>query len=135
LGTIIAYTYIGHDCLIESDVILCARVSLAGHCHVLKGAVLGLSSSLHPFSTIGAHAFVGMGSVVVKDVPPFFVVMGNPACFAKLHSYPLESLGLKLEDLKVKNFRLQSIHPYVQDCISKFASHVRREVLLMGDDE
>lgn len=132
---IMAHAYIAHDCFIESHVIFCARVSLAGHCHVLKGAVLGLSSSFHHFSTIGAHAFVGMGSVVVKDVPPFCVVMGNPACFAKLHAYPLESLGLKLEDLEVRNSCLQSGNPYIKECIDSFSSHVRRKVLLLDDNE
>jgi acetyltransferase-like isoleucine patch superfamily enzyme len=28
---------------------------------------------------IGAEAFVGAGAVVVKDVPPGVVVVGNPA--------------------------------------------------------
>ena len=132
---IMAYTYIAHDCLIESDCILCARVSLAGHCHVLKGAVLGVAAALHGFSTVGAHAFVGMGSIVVKDVPPFCVVMGNPARFAKLHSYPLESLGLKLEDLEVRNSCLQSGNPYVKECIDNFNSNVRRKVLLIVSNE
>jgi UDP-N-acetylglucosamine acyltransferase len=119
--------YIAHDCLIESDTILCARVSLSGHCHVLKGAILGLSCSLHQFSTVGAHSFVGMGSVVVKDVPPFCLVMGNPAHFAKFNSYSLESLGVSLQDLAMDNNSLRSDHPYVQECLRQFEAHKRRE--------
>jgi len=126
---IMAFAYIAHDCLIESDVILCARVSLSGHCHVLKGAILGLSSSVHQFSTIGPHGFVGMGSIVVKDVPPFCVVVGNPACFARFNSHPFEQFGIKLQDLEVKDFHLQSTHPYLNDCINNFNTHVRRKVI------
>jgi acetyltransferase-like isoleucine patch superfamily enzyme len=33
--------------------------------------------------TIGAHAVVGGGSVVLKDVPPYAVVAGNPARFIR----------------------------------------------------
>jgi UDP-N-acetylglucosamine acyltransferase len=126
---IMAYSYIAHDCLIESDTILCARVSLSGHCHVLKGAILGLSCSAHQYSTIGAHAFVGMGSIVVKDVPPFCIVVGNPACFAKFNSHPFEQLGITLQDLEVENSCLQSHHPYVSDCIKNFNTHIRRKVI------
>lgn len=129
---IMAYAYIAHDCLIESDVILCARVSLSGHCHVLKGAILGLSSSLHQFSTVGAHAFVGMGSIVVKDVPPFCVVMGNPAYFTKLNSHPLETLSISIQNLLIENDSLQSEHPYVQDCLRNFAMHARRKPIPIG---
>lgn len=126
---IMAYAYIAHDCLIESDVILCARVSLSGHCHLLKGSILGLASSAHQFSTVGAYSFVGMGSIVVKDVPPFCVVVGNPAYFEKFNSHPLEKLGIKLQDLEVKDSLLKSHHPYVNECINNFKTHVRRKVI------
>lgn len=126
---IMAYAYIAHDCLIESDVILCAKVSLSGHCHILKGAILGLSSSFHQFSTIGAHAFVGMGSVVVKDVPPFCVALGNPAHFEKFNSHLFEQLGISIQDLVVYDGRLKSQHPYIKECIRSFVSHMRRKVI------
>lgn len=126
---IMAYAYIAHDCLIESDVILCARVSLSGHCHILKGAILGLSSSAHQFTTIGAHAFVGMGSVVVKDVPPFCIAIGNPAHFEKFNSHPFEQLAITLQDLAAENGHLKSQHPYINDCIKRFNSHVRRKMI------
>jgi UDP-N-acetylglucosamine acyltransferase len=122
---IMAHTYIGHDCLIESDVVLCAKTALSGHCHILKGAILGVASSLHQFSTIGAHAFIGMGSIVVQDVPPFCTVVGNPARFTKFNSQALEKLGIKIE-----NFQLQqSQHPYIKACTSSFNAHTRRKVL------
>lgn len=91
---IMAYTYIAHDCLIESEAILCAKVALSGHCHILKGAVLGLACSAHQFSTIGAHAFVGMGAVVVKDVPHFALSWAIQLIFPNLiriHSICLAS--------------------------------------------
>jgi maltose O-acetyltransferase len=38
--------------------------------------------------TIGAHAVVGGGSVVLKDVPPYAVVAGNPARFIRSLAAP-----------------------------------------------
>jgi acetyltransferase-like isoleucine patch superfamily enzyme len=37
---------------------------------------------------IGAHAVVGGGSVVRKDVPPYAVVAGNPARFIRSLARP-----------------------------------------------
>ena len=46
---------------------------------VRKGASLGANSTLLPGVEIGEYAMVGAGSVVTMSVPPYSVVMGNPA--------------------------------------------------------
>ncbi len=51
---------------------------------VRKGASIGANATILPGVTIGAGAMVGAGSVVTRSVPPFAVVMGNPA---RLHRY------------------------------------------------
>ncbi len=46
---------------------------------VKKGASIGTSATILCGVTIGEHAIVGAGSVVTRDVPPYAVVVGNPA--------------------------------------------------------
>ncbi|MGD0452366.1 MAG: WxcM-like domain-containing protein [Solirubrobacteraceae bacterium] len=46
---------------------------------VRRGASLGANCTILPSLTIGAQAMVGAGSVVTHDVPPFAIVVGNPA--------------------------------------------------------
>jgi UDP-2-acetamido-3-amino-2,3-dideoxy-glucuronate N-acetyltransferase len=46
---------------------------------VRKGATLGANCTIVCGVTIGKYAFVGAGAVVVKDVPDFALVVGNPA--------------------------------------------------------
>jgi acetyltransferase-like isoleucine patch superfamily enzyme len=46
---------------------------------IRRGARVGVGAVLCPAVEIGAEAFVGAGAVVVKDVPPGVVVVGNPA--------------------------------------------------------
>jgi UDP-2-acetamido-3-amino-2,3-dideoxy-glucuronate N-acetyltransferase len=61
---------------------------------VRRGATLGANSTIVCGHTIGAHAFVGAGAVVTKDVPDYGLVIGNPgrlvgwmcACGVKLVS-------------------------------------------------
>jgi acetyltransferase-like isoleucine patch superfamily enzyme len=52
--------------------------SLAGPI-VRKGARIGANATLLPGVVIGENALVGAGAVVVSDVPPGAVVVGNPA--------------------------------------------------------
>lgn len=51
-------------------------------------AKIGANATILPGITVGAHALVGAGSVVVRDVPPRAVVAGNPARILK----PLDEL-------------------------------------------
>ena len=46
---------------------------------IRRGARVGGGAILCPGVEIGEEAFVGAGAVVVKDVPPRAVVVGNPA--------------------------------------------------------
>jgi UDP-2-acetamido-3-amino-2,3-dideoxy-glucuronate N-acetyltransferase len=46
---------------------------------IRRGARIGGGAVLCPGVEIGEEAFVGAGAVVVRDVPPRVVVVGNPA--------------------------------------------------------
>ncbi len=46
---------------------------------VKAGASIGANSTIMPGITIGANALVGAGAVVTRDVPPWAIVVGNPA--------------------------------------------------------
>lgn len=44
-----------------------------------RGASIGANATIVCGHDIGAYAFIGAGSVVTKDVPPYALVVGNPA--------------------------------------------------------
>ena len=46
---------------------------------VKRGATLGANCTIVCGNTIGEHAFIGAGSVLVSDVPAFALMVGNPA--------------------------------------------------------
>jgi acetyltransferase-like isoleucine patch superfamily enzyme len=52
--------------------------------HVRKRASLGANCTILAGIVIGEHAMVGAGAVVTKDVPPYAIVVGNPA---RLHGW------------------------------------------------
>jgi UDP-2-acetamido-3-amino-2,3-dideoxy-glucuronate N-acetyltransferase len=45
---------------------------------VRRGASIGANASILPGITIGAHAMIGAGAVVTRDVPARAIVVGNP---------------------------------------------------------
>jgi len=68
-----------HDNVLEDNIVVASKVTLAGFVHVESGVYLGQSCSVREFLRIGRRATIGMGAVVVKNVEPNSVMVGNPA--------------------------------------------------------
>jgi UDP-2-acetamido-3-amino-2,3-dideoxy-glucuronate N-acetyltransferase len=47
--------------------------------HVGRGASIGANATIVCGNDIGEFAFIGAGAVVTKAVPPYALVVGNPA--------------------------------------------------------
>lgn len=55
------------------------RQSLYEKTLIKRGATLGANATIVCGVTVGRYAFVGAGAVVIKDVPDYAMVVGNPA--------------------------------------------------------
>ena len=91
---IMAYVHVAHDCLVGNNTIMANNATLAGHAVVEDWAILGGFVGVHQFCRIGAHAFIGMGSLINGDVPPFVMVADRYA----------EPRGINAEGLKRRGF-------------------------------
>ncbi len=98
---IMAYAHVGHDCQIGDHAMLINLATLAGHVTIEEWAVVGALSSVHQFTRVGAHAYVGGGTIVTKDVLPFAKV-----------SAPREAqvFGLNAIGLERRGFTKDRIH-------------------------
>lgn len=91
---IMAYVHVAHDCVVGNHCILANNATLAGHVVLEDWVILGGFAGIHQFCRIGAHAFIGMGSLVNADVPPFVMV-------ADKYAVPR---GINAEGLKRRGF-------------------------------
>ncbi len=94
---LMAYTHVAHDCEIGNHVILANAVNMAGHVVMEDWVTVGGLTPIHQFVRIGAHAFVGGGSRIPQDVPPYCRVAGNPPALYGLNSIGLERRGFSPE--------------------------------------
>jgi sugar O-acyltransferase (sialic acid O-acetyltransferase NeuD family) len=74
-----ARAVVGHNTTIEDHVVLAAGALLGGLVQAQRACYVGSAAAVRPGVTIGRHALVGLGAIVVRDVPEGFVVVGNPA--------------------------------------------------------
>jgi UDP-N-acetylglucosamine acyltransferase len=76
---IMAYAHIAHDCLIGDKVIIANAI--------------GGSTAIHQFSQIGKHVMIGGGQLLIKDVPPYALVGGQPSSFSGVNRVGLMRRG------------------------------------------
>ncbi len=88
---ILAYSHIGHDCQVGDHVMLVNNATLAGHVTVEEWAVVGALSPVHQFVRVGAHAYVGGGTIVTQDVLPF----SKTSASRENHAYGINTVGLQ----------------------------------------
>lgn len=90
---LMAYTHVAHDCELGNHVILSNAVNMAGHVVLEDYVVVGGVTPIHQFVRIGAHAFIGGGSRVPQDIPPYCRAAGNPPKLYGLNSVGLQRRG------------------------------------------
>jgi UDP-2-acetamido-3-amino-2,3-dideoxy-glucuronate N-acetyltransferase len=73
--------FIGPNVTFTNDRFPRSRQHLADYPETLvrKGASIGANATILPGITIGQSAMIGAGAVVTRSVPPYAVVVGNPA--------------------------------------------------------
>lgn len=83
---------IGETAEIGENVLICHEVTLGGtslsvgkrHPTIGNNVIIGAGAKLFGPLTVGDNSQVGGGAVIVKDVPPNSVVVGNPGKVVKL---------------------------------------------------
>ena len=98
---LMAYTHIGHDCRVGSEIVFINNSTLGGHVVVGDFAVLSGFTGVHQFCRIGRYAFTGGFTVVPQDVPPFCKVSGmRPAKIYGLNAIGLRRRGFTAERIR-----------------------------------
>jgi UDP-N-acetylglucosamine acyltransferase len=92
-----AYCHVAHGSKVGDRVIMANGASLSGDGVVEDDATIGGMTGIHQFTRIGRFAMVGGMSRITQDVPPYFLVEGNPAEARGVNSVKLQRLGVSSE--------------------------------------
>jgi len=95
-----AYAHVAHDCVVGNHTVFANCAALGGHVEIGDWAILGGLTAVHQFTKVGAHAFLGGGAIVTRDVPPYVMVAGNPAVPHAVNSEGLKRRGFTEEQIR-----------------------------------
>ena len=94
-----AYSHVGHDCIVGSRCILSNCTALAGHVELDDWVILSGYAAVHQFCKVGAHAFLANNAAVTRDVPPYVMVAGSPAEPVTINGEGLKRRGFSPEQI------------------------------------
>jgi acetyltransferase-like isoleucine patch superfamily enzyme len=71
--------YVGHDAVLDDYAFVGANAVVCGYVRLEAGAHVAPGALVREGTRIGRYAVIGLGAVVVHDVPDYAVMVGNPA--------------------------------------------------------
>ncbi|MEA3488751.1 MAG: acyl-ACP--UDP-N-acetylglucosamine O-acyltransferase [Candidatus Omnitrophota bacterium] len=92
-------SHVGHNCVIEEDVVIANGALLAGYVQVEKGAFISGNVVFHQFCRVGRYAMIGGFTGVNKDVPPYMLVRG-PSTIRGINLVGLKRAGFSRDVIR-----------------------------------
>jgi len=96
---LMAHAHVGHNCVVQDDVMLVNGVLLGGHVEVGRRAVISGNTGVHQFCRIGEFAMIGGLSKITQDVVPYFMVDGHGLC-AGINRVGMRRGGIGRDDME-----------------------------------
>ncbi len=124
---IMAYSHVGHDCVLGNNIIISNATQLAGEVEIDDYATISGGVLVHQFTRIGAHTMIQGGSRLGKDIPPYITVGRDPVCFVGLNSIGLRRKGYTVEQID----SIQHIYRFIYQSglnISQGVEMVEKEI-------
>lgn len=91
---IMAYCHVAHCCQVGNRVIMANMSQLSGHVIVEDMATIEGDVGVVQFCRIGTMAFIGGGSLIRKDVPPYMIGVGTPLEIRSTNKIGMERRGV-----------------------------------------
>lgn len=96
---IMAYSHIAHDCIVGNNCIMSNSSQMAGHVTMGDWSIIAGVCAIHQFVQIGPHAYIGGGSLVSKDVPPYIKAVRTPLSYGGVNSVGLKRRGFTVDKI------------------------------------
>jgi UDP-N-acetylglucosamine acyltransferase len=90
---LMAFSHIGHDCIVGDANILANAATLGGHVRLGNRIFLSGHVAVHQFCRVGDYAMVAGLTGVRQDVPPYVTANGQAAAFVGLNLVGLRRAG------------------------------------------
>jgi UDP-N-acetylglucosamine acyltransferase len=97
---LMCYAHVAHDCVLGDNVIVANGTGISGHVCIDNHAIIEGMCGIQQFVHIGSHSFIGGGSMVRKDVPPYVRAARDPLSYIGVNTIGMKRRGFDEETAK-----------------------------------
>ncbi|MBV9332218.1 MAG: acyl-ACP--UDP-N-acetylglucosamine O-acyltransferase [Alphaproteobacteria bacterium] len=124
-GYFMAYSHVGHDCVVGDNVTFANGATLGGHVRVGEGVILGGLSAVQQFGRVGRGAMIGGITGVNRDVIPYGIAYGDHVQLAGLNLIGLKRRGLSRETIHAMRAAYREIFTNTNGTLAERAQAAR----------
>ncbi len=108
---IMSTVHIGHDCILGDHIIIASGTGVAGHVTLQDRVNLGGMVGIAQFVRIGKSTFIGAGSEISKDIPPFCLCTGmrGQLCIRGVNVVGLKRQGFSVGEIRKLKLAFEAI--------------------------
>lgn len=88
---------VGHNTVIKDLSVVSPTAAIGGNCIIGKSVYVGAGALIKEKVSIGDNTTIGMGSVVLSNIPANSIVVGNPALVFSIEEWPYVSKKLSIQ--------------------------------------
>jgi UDP-N-acetylglucosamine acyltransferase len=92
--------HLGHDVQVGNRVVIANDCHLGGHTIIEDDVTIGGVCAFNQFVRVGKGAFIGGGSIVVKDILPFSKALGNHAVCRASNKIGMQRKGYPAQEVE-----------------------------------
>ena len=97
---LMAYCHLAHDVRLGNNITMANNASFAGHARIGDNCIFGGFALVYQFTRIGEGSFIGFGSGVNKDIPPYVMASVSPVTPNGVNSEGLRRRGHSKDEIK-----------------------------------
>jgi UDP-N-acetylglucosamine acyltransferase len=101
--------HIPHDAIIEDNVVITPMCVLAGITRIMKGANLGMGSTVTQYCVVGQYSILATGASAMKNIKPFSRYL--PGKNISVNEYAIKKYGFEQYTEEIKGYVLSGEKP------------------------
>ncbi len=96
---LMGYVHVAHDCCIGNNNVLANYVGLSGHSLIDDFVILGGQVGVVQFLRIGSYSYIGGGSLIDRNIPPYTTGYGNRIAIKGVNIVGLKRQGFSRDQI------------------------------------
>lgn len=131
---LLAYTHVAHDCMLGDSIVMSNNAALGGHVRINDYAIISGFVAIQQFCHIGAYVFIGLGGMVIRDIPTYAITTGIDPKVRGVNIIGLKRHGFSKQNIELITKAYRLLYPK-RGAREQTVFEVIKQIQMLADDD